>query len=818
MFNTSRDVPSKPLKEMIIMSKYNMRFIKDKLFQAVREYHAIKTTQRIRRLRRTRTYTLPKQENAKFMRDEYIRMLMYQYAGKRIQVSFQSKLYTKPGCWIVKEIVRIPKFIPQIDIWVENKLAPVDYHHSGGSWHWQTMYEKCLLFDVHMKVQIIPDRRYDDSVRDQKYADSKIEHCFLKPFHDRFLHKYKKYKSMEDKYDQLAQERLDEFCVKTYGAKDHLTTAEQQLIDHKGKRNEVSDKARKDARDAIKTIKKFKPLNKDETAERRKAQTKKSQNQCALRDLQPFIDKYPHPKGVSEEVIKQICDAVRIRVCLQFPWDQQPFFDYQPPSIIASFTFINSRNNHLESVKNYDIFHSSKEWQIIEPPSTYTERLHAFDDLRETDQFYLEERKEYVDADGLRQRIPMRFYGPEGKVKFSSPFEGIANDFEKTNNMDAFKFDRFRHPEMFDFVMSIVHLPSHVLDNGSYTETDRWGKQRKVWKENEVFIIDQKKSFANGPFNPDYTGHMGKIHMVGVTDHFFPEHPKLKFIYQIDEWDLTKINADIKIVLDELDIKLLPGSRWTDVLCRKFQSWGIKMKPSYFLKGSRIGKQNTQIFTDDMIDSKLYTIWIGQQISTKDDRYFRFPGTQSRCDALNNFYDEQKFSYITDDDQIEMSTKKTCSYQIPQFSTYCYSYCVMNTIDQLHKIVQAHGDLRYVYRINMDSIVMDNRLVDVEFHPKLWKFEEDTRFRTNTPSKTYVHHVSTHDPPPSNRTRTEECCPTTMDLVAQARPTRTAITCSPNPMPTAPRGSWATSTPPTRPSPTSYAPPSTRSTTSCPIR
>ena len=49
----------------------------------------------------------------------------------------------------------------------------------------------------------------------------------------------------------------------------------------------------------------------------------------------------------------------------------------------------------------------------------------------------------------------------------------------------------------------------------------------------------------------------------------------------------------------------------------------------------------------------------------------------------------------------------------------------------------------------MDSIVMDNRLVDVEFHPKLWKFEEDTRFRTNTPSKTYVHHVSTHDPPPS---------------------------------------------------------------------
>ena len=58
-----------------------MRFIQDKLFQAVKEYHAIRTTQRIRRQRRTRTYFLPKQENAKFMRDEYIRMLMYQYAG-----------------------------------------------------------------------------------------------------------------------------------------------------------------------------------------------------------------------------------------------------------------------------------------------------------------------------------------------------------------------------------------------------------------------------------------------------------------------------------------------------------------------------------------------------------------------------------------------------------------------------------------------------------------------------------------------------------------------------------------------------------------
>ena len=106
---------------MIILRKYDMRFIKDRLFQAVREYHAIRSTQRVRQQSQTRTHTLAKQENAKFMRDEYIRILMCQYAGKRIQVSFRSKRHTKPGCWIPKEeIVRVPEFIPQIDIWIEN--------------------------------------------------------------------------------------------------------------------------------------------------------------------------------------------------------------------------------------------------------------------------------------------------------------------------------------------------------------------------------------------------------------------------------------------------------------------------------------------------------------------------------------------------------------------------------------------------------------------------------------------------------------------------------------------------------------------------
>ena len=78
------------------------------------------------------------------------------------------------------------------------------------------------------------------------------------------------------------------------------------------------------------------------------------------------------------------------------------------------------------------------------------------------------------------------------------------------------------------------------------------------------------------------------------------------------------------------------------------------------------------------------------------------------------------------------------------------TYCAMTMID---KLIEMGDKIKWIYRINTDCIVLD-RKCNVKFDKRVWKEEDDLRWRQNMGGDVYLHEISAHDPPHAEDTRT----------------------------------------------------------------
>lgn len=413
-----------------------------------------------------------------------------------------------------------------------------------------------------------------------------------------------------------------------------------------------------------------------------------------------------YAEGIPEDRVADLCDDLQIQISIEQPHRTKQFLECKSlKKPLKHFRYINSRLNHVEHYTT-----QSKDDHAGEYTPEYLEEL-AHDLRRDGKHFTFSRNKHGIQF----------LQTPEKNYSAGNAYNKAKQDFENNNNINAYKIDAIKNPQLVNFLRRGTHF------NG----TTDFVEELPDINDPDLRHIDIKKAYANFNKSVYYSGFMGKC------CHFRPvDNYEQKGFYRIENIDTT--NADPRFVFYNEKMKwFASGNIYTDAELRFLADVGCVFSVKYGAYGTRADF----VFSEEMIDGKetytrlngkelkisFYAKCVGQWASVNFEKSYSMYGEKKYFETL-----EDKDLKIIYDEYREEATLEYPKKYVPTLTHLAgqiTAYQRLLVIEQLLKM-----DNKKIVRVCVDGIYSMNHPHDTvaPFRPK--NEPEDKTFNNSATS------------------------------------------------------------------------------------
>jgi hypothetical protein len=287
-----------------------------------------------------------------------------------------------------------------------------------------------------------------------------------------------------------------------------------------------------------------------------------------------FLDKYE--QGIPEKDLQNLCDTLQIGIKIDKPFSKNQYINirsHQKPRKV--FKYVNSsidhteisRNNHKLTTNDYS------EENIIEMDKDQLEKKRI--ELKENLEYYIYSRNKW----GL---TTIKTF--DAIYRLPNEYLEICKDFDKENNINSFKINALKYPNLQKFINRGSHFNCTIDFQDLPDITNP-----------ELRHIDIYKAYTQYKKCKYYDGFLGKI-----TDFRQVDNYKEKGYYFIDNLSFT--NANKKFVFYNNKLKWFKNNNiYTDAELRFLKDQGATFK----VFCGAYGLKTEFSFPDKMIDGKI---------------------------------------------------------------------------------------------------------------------------------------------------------------------------------------------------------------------
>ena len=384
---------------------------------------------------------------------------------------------------------------------------------------------------------------------------------------------------------------------------------------------------------------------------------------CVLKHLQAWVDSLPdtcrnkkanqkkmenlwvlYADGVPEDCLQSIADTLNIAITVKSPYSGTVLFDVKKESVTrsrCSFTFINTRENHVELEKE------------IETSAVLPEEMKDLFELKSDGALWRETRDKevYYLRDGVNEYF-IDHEETKETVDFKMQFKG---------------FDIFDHPELHEFIKC------SMLNMGCVDHAPR---------SKDIKHIDQKNSYATFKEYDYYTGFPAFI-----TDNIQPCHEIIgEGFYFVSKFhELGELNAVDKM----LGGLFIDNNVYPAPVLRMLSRYG----GAYEITHGCWGTTKDFDFPEEMVQNKSYKMFSGVLESGSQYKIARVHNTDfnwlSGVEKIANRYGKIQ----------EVLIPKSKVIYKGHISSYLKAYSFCQTITQLMSM-----DISKVSRVCVDGI------------------------------------------------------------------------------------------------------------------
>lgn len=392
--------------------------------------------------------------------------------------------------------------------------------------------------------------------------------------------------------------------------------------------------------------------------------------------------------GVPEDRIAEICNKLQIAIEIDLPStvnNKTKFIEIRSQKKpLKNFKYINTRLNHIElnevnSITDFvevskkeliEIFNNEKEFKMWKQGKSGITQVNTIDTVY--------------------------------KLKEDEGYKAVVEDFEKRNNLHAFKVEYYDNPALSNFLKENCHSNQSIVFDYNFEEENNHYKDT-------LNHIDMSKSYTRGEDCKFYEGYLGKITDFRKTDK----------IIDLGIYQIKNINFNGNDVIEKLKV-LYEFNAYPSPELKYYQSLGI----TFDIIGGCWGKGIDIIFGDEMLEKEdgisHYVRWYGNTITMNFKSRYNFDCKDIEFAELNSNYNSEidiKFNDYTDTGLIEYNKKKV--YHQLHIASFITSYARINLMEQLSNF----KDINKIIAVQVDGIYYEG---DVEINPLFRKKDKIT--------------------------------------------------------------------------------------------
>jgi hypothetical protein len=390
-----------------------------------------------------------------------------------------------------------------------------------------------------------------------------------------------------------------------------------------------------------------------------------------------YLEQYPN--GVPREEIKQISNNLNITISVELPFQKEPFILEKPDTkSLTTFRYLNSSHNHVDEITDLTKFTECSQKEL-------SDKIKECDDNKINYYFTMNNKtinKVYVNGE---------IFG------LSPAYYKFISDFENKYNINSWKIDAVKHPEITKFLENSCHYNCCMDFTNDHTI--------------ELLHIDQQACYKNFDTCKYFRGFLSKI-----TDFRFTNKIQGIGIYQITNINITnekfkRYNDFMKLYvnfnnypspslafLDSVGTYDIIGGCWGMDSNLNMKFWGNTMIHQ--------GEYSTWMDKDEGVP--YYSKYFGLCNSINYDKKYYFHGTEEIAQIIKQNTDCEVLRYgvnlfnNNDDNKnalTSVSTKKKHVWHLSHLTAFILDYAKLNIIEQLMTM-----PFENIVRVNSDGI------------------------------------------------------------------------------------------------------------------
>lgn len=435
--------------------------------------------------------------------------------------------------------------------------------------------------------------------------------------------------------------------------------------------------------------------------------TKSNMERC-LKLSNEYLKQYAD--GVPMEHLPEVAKKLDIRIILQDS-TLNPIQVYNPFPHGATFKYINSRINHGQHYESRGILQMDRKPETI--PTENGVKL-----LNEC----IEKQEWHLYKGTLTH--PTHIQTVQGKYITSDTEDTTLIDFMRTFDR-GFRLDYVKEPGLVDYIKSATHLvinwknPKYKYCNETllkeeyekyqqnqttyiqetnqpeYYKCDTYNvyKHKYGHKTEDLDEIDMKKAYSRFKDCPYYMGFPGIINQVRKVPetHDFVKYPG---IYTVEIQKMPH-----HIIFPQLGIHTNHRYRLTSPILALLKKHGVQFTILAGAYSSSKEKFDFE-FPQNMIDTKLYTIWPGMNLHFDTEEVWKMKCTKEFAGVVQA---QSKYptKYCDITETLLVTIPLEHHYTMPHIAAFIMSYTQATVIEEMLKY-----DLKNIYGTKLDSILI----------------------------------------------------------------------------------------------------------------
>ena len=395
-----------------------------------------------------------------------------------------------------------------------------------------------------------------------------------------------------------------------------------------------------------------------------------------------------HDVGVNQEALTNISNKLQIDIKVNLPFDNSLVSAKSTTKSLTSFSFINTRLNHVE---HDEILNASNEIIVSQSKLNILRRK-------------LDKKETYYTYQKNGQNIS-EIKTTDAKYCLDNEFNNVVKNFEEDTGINHVKLCHIKNKNVSEFIRSGVHF-NETVDTGNRVDTEH---------------IDMTKAYANFKLCKYYKGFLGKVTDFRKCNHIveigYYRIVNIKFNNsRLEKWNTFMNIYNNGVVYPSPELEFLQAEGVTFDIVEG--CWGTDIDFN---------------FNDELMDNKdengtrFYCKYVGRMYSKNLQSSFYVKGSPEYISHLNNEIDCDNLQVFGNEARI--SYDREHNYHLSHICGYITSYMRMNVLEQLFEF-----EVNDIVKIVCDGIFYKPREIILKNCFRI----EDKTITNNCASESYI--------------------------------------------------------------------------------